>query len=104
MANIRNIPKGATLKAQIRGTINKPDAWTNGKTVSVELWSAVRSMGYKTDYQAVPVLFFALRIQGERPKCKQFSGARYLEAVETFESWKADLLPYMPDATIRPCL
>lgn len=101
MASIRNIPKGASLKAQVLGKIEKPDAWTHGKTVSIELWADHCSMGYKTDYQAVPVLFFALRIEGEPSRCKQFSGSRYLEAVKTFERWKADLLPFMPDATIR---
>ena len=98
MASVSNIPVSATLTAELSGTINKPDAWTHGKRVTVRVWSCFRSMGFKTDYQAIPVRYFEMRIEGERPKCQQFSGARHGKPIELFNQWKRDLLPYMPDA------
>jgi len=98
MASINNIPVSAKLIRELSGTIIKPDAWTDGKHITVRVWSCYRSMGFKTDYQGIPVQYFELRIEGERPKCKQFSGNRFGKPVELFEQWRNDLLPYMPNA------
>ena len=99
MANVHNIPVSASLIESLSGVIQKPDAWTNGKRVTIRRWSAYRSMGYKTEYSAIPVEYVELRIVGERPRCWQYSGHRLPTSQKHFDGMKNDLSPYMVDVS-----
>lgn len=95
MGSIVNVPVGAVLKERHSGIIEKPDAWTHGKRVTLCRYDTYKSMGYKTNYQAVPCVFLVIQIQGERSKAYQYSGKRLAKGEALFETWKRDLLPFM---------
>lgn len=95
MGSITNLPKGAMLREEFAGRIDKPGAWTHGKLVRFSRYSAMCSKGYKTDYQHVATEFLVLRIQGERTYCRMYSGTKLAKAAAIFAGWKSDLLPYM---------
>lgn len=95
MASINNLPVGATLLEEFTGKVNKPDAWTHGKTIKFSHYRDMCSKGYKSDYQQVETHFLVLRVEGERTQCKMFSGKRIEKAVKTFAAWKSDLTPYL---------
>lgn|SRR3990172_7357533 len=95
MGSINNLPKSADLMERFAGKINKPDAWTHGKRVSMTRHQAMCSKGYKSKYEHVLTAFITLRVEGEKTKCKQYSGKHLNKAIETFNLWKSDLMPYL---------
>ena len=94
MGSINNLPVGATMVEQFGGIIDKPDAWTHGKQVFVARYSDYCSKGYKSKYEHVLTEFLVVRIEGERTKCKMFSGKRIANCSAIYAGWKRDLEPW----------
>lgn len=98
MGSINNLPQGATLLEQFSGTVDKPDAWTHGKRVSMQHYQDYCSKGYKSKYEHVLTHFLVVRIDGEKTRCSMYSGDKRIKlAGEIFTGWKRDLEPYFKE-------
>lgn len=95
MGSINRLPQGATVLESFSGKVNKPDAWTHGKTVAMTRYAAYCSKGYKSNYEAVPTEFLVIRISGEKTRCSSYSGKRIGQAAEILAGWKKDLEPFL---------
>ena len=83
---------------QAHGTIHEPCENT-GKPVTVEPFASLESMGYKTDYTAVPCQHLVIRVAGKTSWAKRYSGARLPQAAQRFEKAVADLRRYVTFAS-----
>lgn len=101
MGGINQLPKGATPVESFAGKVNKPDAWTHGRRVSMTRFAAYCSKGYKSGYEAVPTEFLVLRIDGEKTRCSSYSGKRISKAAKIFAGWKQDLEPYFDSEGVQ---
>lgn len=97
MARRNNVPVGANVVESVTGRIDKADAWTDGRKVTVTLYHDMCSQGYKTDYQPIPTAFVLLHVEGERTSTWQYSGKRYLKGAEHYQNIVRDLRPYLRD-------
>lgn len=91
MMSLRSIPVGATVLEVLSGTINKPDAWTNGKFVRLTHKVFYGSDGFKSDYQAHRIEFITIEIEGEKTRAYRYSGKNLAHAITV----KNDLRPWL---------
>ncbi len=90
----RNVPVGASLLKRAVGTITEP-CENQGKQVTVELFGALQSFGWRSDYSAVATRHLVIRVAGKTSWAKQYSGARLALADTRYEKAVSDLRRYV---------
>jgi len=89
MSRRSNVPVNASLLRSIRGTITA-ECENKGKTVTVSLFASYESMGWKTNYTAVPCQHVVIRIAGKTVWAQRYSGARLDRAAKVYDKAVAD--------------